>query len=150
MEPTTATAQLPGQVWRRIVIVAALTDRPGDAAAHRDHHPSLSVLLVPSRPCWSWSMTMSVRQVGHLSPPVAPGLVAIWSQFQADVARLGVWRPIAFLTTLNPEHQIQVWCSIPRRTRTQLRTARHALVNCARSSPHRTFNRPGQQSVAPT
>jgi hypothetical protein len=24
MEPTTATAQLPGQVWRRIVIVAAM------------------------------------------------------------------------------------------------------------------------------
>jgi hypothetical protein len=24
MEPTTATAQLPGEVWRRIVIVAAL------------------------------------------------------------------------------------------------------------------------------
>jgi hypothetical protein len=33
-------------------------------------------------------------------------MVAKWSQFRVVVARLGVWRPIALVATLHPEHQI--------------------------------------------
>jgi len=47
---------------------------------------------------------MSLVEVGHPSPPVLCRMVAMWSQFQANGARNGVWRP-AFLTAMEVEHQ---------------------------------------------
>jgi len=51
-------------------------------------HPSPRVLPIPSRPCFSWSTPMSVIRVGHPSPPVACGLVAMCS-----IPRPAVCRP---------------------------------------------------------
>jgi hypothetical protein len=34
---------------------------------------------------------MRLDRVGHLSPPVTRGMVAIWSQFRAVVASQDVW-----------------------------------------------------------
>src|SRR6266540_848433 len=64
------------------------------------HHPSPPVLPIPSRPRWSWPTAMSPTGVGHLSPSVTRGLVALWSQFRAVVARPGVWRLVALAREL--------------------------------------------------
>ena len=59
------------------------------------HHPSPPVLLLPSRPRWSWSTGMSLIRVRHPSLPVTRGMVAMWSQFRPTVARHGVWQHTA-------------------------------------------------------
>jgi hypothetical protein len=64
---------------------------PPTARSVVSHHPSLPVPLNPSRPRLSWSTAISLARVGHLSLSVPRGLVAMWSQFRADVARPGVW-----------------------------------------------------------
>jgi glucose/sorbosone dehydrogenase len=64
---------------------------PPTARSVVSHRPSPPVLLVPSRPRWRWSTAISPVRFGHASPPVTGGLVAMWSQFQAGVARPGVW-----------------------------------------------------------
>src|SRR6266540_6551382 len=80
---------------------------PPTARSVVSHHPSPPVLLLPWRPRWSWSTGMLLIRLGHMSLPVTRGLVAIWSQFRAAVARLGVWQQVALLATLPREHQIQ-------------------------------------------
>jgi hypothetical protein len=40
---------------------------------------------------------MLLVRVGHPSPSVTRGLVAMWSQIRAIVARLGVWRQVTEL-----------------------------------------------------
>jgi hypothetical protein len=59
------------------------------------HHPSPPVLPVPSRPRWCWLTALSLVRVGHPSRPVTHGVVAMWSQFRAAVARPGVWQQVA-------------------------------------------------------
>jgi hypothetical protein len=54
------------------------------------HQPSPPVLPVSSRTRFSWSTALSPVRVGHTSPPVTRGVVAMWSQFRALVARPGV------------------------------------------------------------
>jgi hypothetical protein len=54
---------------------------------------------------------LSIR-VGHLSPPVTRGMVAMWSQLRAAVARPAVWQLVASGGLLTPEHQISIWCFI--------------------------------------
>jgi hypothetical protein len=61
------------------------------------HHPSPSIPPVPSRPRCYWSTAVSQGGVGHPSPPVTRGLVAMWSQFRAAVARPGVWQQVTLL-----------------------------------------------------
>jgi hypothetical protein len=80
---------------------------PPTARSVVSHHPSPPGLLLPPRPCWSCSTAMSLVRLGHPSPPVTCGMVAIWSQFRPSVARSGVWRQVALLAALCPEHQTQ-------------------------------------------
>jgi hypothetical protein len=53
--------------------------------------PSPAVLTIPSRPCLSWSAAGSPVLLRLLFTLVSHGMVALWSQFPAAVARPGVW-----------------------------------------------------------
>lgn len=53
--------------------------------------PSPAVVTIPSRPCLSWSAAGSPVLVGLLFTLVPHGMVAMWSQPLAAVARPGVW-----------------------------------------------------------
>jgi CubicO group peptidase (beta-lactamase class C family) len=102
------TVQCPSWAWAAGALVSTLDDLGrflgaltggrllppallADARSVVSHHLSPPVLPVHRNPYWSWSTAMLLRQVGHPSLPVTRGLVAMWSQFLAVVARLGVW-----------------------------------------------------------
>jgi hypothetical protein len=70
---------------------------PPTARSVVSHHLSPPIPLVPSRPRCYWSTAVSQGGVGHPSPPVTRGLVAMWSQFRAAVARPGVWQQVNLL-----------------------------------------------------
>jgi len=97
-----------GRCCRALQVHARRPFEPATARSAVSHHPSPPVLLIPLRPRWSWSMAMSLVRVGHPSPSVTCGLVAMWSQFRAIVARLGVWRQVTELAARR-----HVWCQWP-------------------------------------
>jgi hypothetical protein len=112
----------PGQPYRPdpapvgpLIEDAAAVCRSGEypqtARSVVSRHSSPAVLLVPSRPRCSWSTGVSLGRLGHLSPPVTAGLVAMWSQFRAVVARPGVWRRVASRADSRLSTRFQVCCS---------------------------------------
>jgi hypothetical protein len=60
---------------------------------------------------------MPLVQVGHPSPLVTRGLVAMWSQFQANVARQGVWQHTGSGPYSSQSTRFKIWCSGLRRGR---------------------------------
>jgi len=81
------------------------------------HHPSLPVLLDPSRPRFSSSAALSPVRIGQLSPPVTRGMVAMWSQFRGIAARHGVWRPgLPDRGAVGRSTRFRIWCSMSGRT----------------------------------
>jgi hypothetical protein len=84
---------------------------PPTARSVVSHHPSPPVLPIPSHPRWSWSTAIMLIRFGYPSLPVACGMVAMWSQFRAIVARLGVWQHVALLTALRLSTRFWIWCS---------------------------------------
>ncbi len=80
---------------------------------------SLPVLLNPSRPCLYWSTARLPVGIGHPSPSVSCGMVAMWSQFRAIVARHVVWLPSPWFapTGARPAFASRNGCQRPSRAR---------------------------------
>ena len=115
---------------------AARDSNPKPARSVVSHHPSLPVLLVPSHPRCSRSTAMSPVRVGHASLPVMRGMVAMWSQVRAAVARLDVWRHVAFSHQACPQStRSGIWCSAsPRWTGPSLSTGLDSTIGCTEAS----------------
>jgi hypothetical protein len=70
------------------------------------YEPSPLILPIPSHHRWCWSTAVLVIRVVYLSPPRTCGMVAMWSQFRAAVARPAIWQAVALRGQLTAEHQI--------------------------------------------